>query len=726
MTGDARGTAFVETTRTRGVAASARDLASERGTVDRGIGRQPSSVNVPVRGVDGHQRKAAFGLDAEEMEGLRQRLHQTSGALPPPIRFGLNGWARLLRYLLTGGAIEDAAELFSRAGDEARDWAIQTLDRLWPVGLGIAVDASLGATFGVPLQLTGGLKLEFVRSSATRFRLKREGILDGGFDTGIGAGAYIGIGTTGLGRSVARQTAGQGIGATAGAQVQASLVIEVKEEFEFPVLEDPGFLPLLVYLVDVEDEIRLAALLHESLEGLLPDPFRKRLELRVAVSARGRAGAEAGVRTRGTQTNRRVVDPVTKQRRRKPVHRFDFDRGTGKTEDSRREFIVLDEQRKGWKKAFNLRALVQSTLRASLSSALRLEVGGGLAIAPTFNRDSRGRYDLTNVSLQLFAEGRSAVSLAAALPVLGGLLPNLDLDATAGLRVALAVKPPFGVGDVTLVGHEIYVQSGDMDAEELPAHEVAMQLPGLDPSAYSDLAAFAQAIKASRMVHRVGLGTAIGRNYTIVLSRFKEFTALLSPNYREWGFLVVGMITFEFRVPGQVMRQMVSQVSEFLLAGLQADPNVQALVKQANAALGSGAELPALTETAAAAAHSIFTQAIQVLSEFWRSGVLPPKLEALVTTLLRTMIDGLQRIDFRGELGVGAAGEVQAADGAKVRLNAAGSARVVYERDILALVRQEMPKLLEPQQLLDLLRSALDEASTHLRVPPHDIERAPR
>ncbi|CAN0589883.1 unnamed protein product, partial [Laminaria digitata] len=145
------------------------------------------------------------------------------------------------------------------------------------------------------------------------------------------------------------------------------------------------------------------------------------------------------------------------------------------------------------------------------------------------------------------------------------------------------------------------------------------------------------------------LGTSIGRNYTIVLSRFKEFTTLLSPNYREWGFLVVGMITFEFRVPGQVMRQMVSQ-------------------------------------TAAAAAHSIFTQAIQVLSEFWRSGVLPPKLEALVTTLLRTMIDGLQRIDFRGELGVGAAGEVQAADGATVRLNAAGSARVVYERDILALV----------------------------------------
>ncbi len=729
MSEDPRGLDPLAPTGTGGVAPQLADLAldpgtADRGTADRGVARQGTALPDPAAASRG--RRIEDGFDIELAEHYRRLLRASKGLLPGPIEFGVDVWLWLLRYLLRSGYQRDAQDLFERAGEAATAWARSIVDRYWKVGVGFAVDGAIGATFGVPFQLTGEAKFNFYRSTATKFTFKREGIVDGGLDSGIGAGGYIQLGTAGAGRRIDRATARQGIGANAAAQAQLSLVLRAEEEFEFPVFEDPGLLPLLVFIASVDDEVRLASVFETSLKTLLPDPYRKKLKLEGKLSARGGALAEAGVRTRGERTGERTVDPETGRKYRPRRRTFKAKRTVGKTEDSSREFVFFDDKQKGWRYIFNLRGLIQQILRASLSGTLNLEAGGGLVIEPKYGRDKDGVPEFEKAKVQFFAEGRSAVSLAAVLPLIGGLLPGLNLDATAGLRVNLEAKAPISRKNTSLVDHEVYLQTGDLDADDRPAHETAMQLPGLDLETYASLETFVAAIETTKMVYRIGIGSTIGRDYTIALSRFKTFTTMLSPGYDQRGIHVVGLVTFKFLLPGEIVRQMVAKIGDLLLAEIKADPAVKVLIAKATEAMKNFEKLPELPGAAQDAAKSLLSQAVEMLRTFWQTGKMPPKTEAITLELLETMIGGLQEIKFHGELGYGIAAELQAAKGAKARLHGALNGRITYDRDILALLKQEMPQVLVAKDLLAMLRGAFDDAALVLNVLPEMLERARR
>ena len=113
-----------------------------------------------------------------------------------PAIFALGAGAFPLLKELQGPAI---AALWNVAPDDMKKYAAHLLVEGWPVGLGVAFDAMVGATFGYPVFLDGEAFFEVSHFSEGNFKLKRGGSLTGGLDTGVGAGGFVGIGGDGKG-----------------------------------------------------------------------------------------------------------------------------------------------------------------------------------------------------------------------------------------------------------------------------------------------------------------------------------------------------------------------------------------------------------------------------------------------------------------------------------------------------------------------------------------------
>ena len=672
---------------------------ADDGTADTGTGhRTDREVGlVPVHDPLAEAIDRALtqtGVETEDVLRLLRLLEEHTSVLPPTLLPGGVLWLRLMRYLLERAEYRHATRLFVKQQKQATSWVELTLDRLWPVHWGVALNATVGATFGIPLQVTGKVEFWLVRTNRTTVQLIRQGTLNGGFDTGIGAGAYLRLGP-------------RGVGATAGAQAQLGRQIVVREEFEFPVLEDPGLLPLLVALTGVSTLVAVVGLFESSLRQLDPNLYRSRVKLEVKAVGSAVASAEAGLRTL-------EVAPGTKAQR---LQRSKFERIDGKSDTGRREFFFFDEKRT---EKLNWRAIVQSMLRASVSAQVTMDVGGGVEVKLDIERDATGARRLKTLDLQLYGEGQTVASIAAHVPVVGALIPNLSVDLGAGIRLLWRAKGPFrDVTDVDfdLVGHEVYVKSGDLDAYDGPAHESVLQLPGLDLDVYSSLATFLAAIETSTMEHRFAVGSPLGRNYVVALGRSGTFTVMLSRKYREWGFHVQGFVTVKFRLPAEVLSRILGKMGDVLVETLEADPKVKALVKKVTQGLEAKASPPDITKAAEEAAISVIAEATRALQKFLDTGKLPAVLQRLADEVLGELLGGLRKVELHVEGGLGLAFGASAAKGAKVRFTGHGSARLVYHRDATEPLRTLLSDgIMTTADLLSLLRGAWDEAPAVLDV----------
>ncbi|HLT27954.1 MAG TPA: hypothetical protein VK047_14830 [Zeimonas sp.] len=636
------------------------------------------------------------GRDQADLVRLVALLEKSAGPLLGPVAPGTKIFLRLVRFLLDRGERESAARLFTRGGEAARALVQEVLDRYWPVGTGLVIDAHVGVTFGIPLQLSESTSFDLVRETRKTVKLVRHGVAAGGFDTGIGAGGFVRFGA-------------QGVGASAGAQAQFGVQVVVHEAFEFPVLEDAGFVPLLVYLLDAESAVQIAAVFDRALLGLAPEPFRKKLKLEVKAVGSGVAGAEAGVRT-ADDASRRVSGGAYGREGKAPI--------------GRGEAIFFDPK---VDRAVNLRGALQALLRAALRGEVVLEAGAGLQLEPEWARDANGIRQFLSLGFELYAEGEAAGAITAVVAVASGLPAGPAFQGGGGLRLIWRIARPFDEASVEYLGHELYLKAGELDVYEGPAHEIVLSLPVFDLDAFERFDAFIAAIDPAVIRYRFTVGSPLGRAYALILASNRNFTVVLSPKYRDWGLHLLGYFTVELVLPEEVLTRMLARIGEHVLARLEADADVQALVKTVLEGLRQRTIPPDLSEKVRQTAVSVLGDAADQLRTFLDTGEVPESLQPLVDDLLAILVGAVREIEFRGEVGLGLAAGATVAKGGKIRVHGSVSGRVVLRQDVAPLIQERLRTgLLKTGELLELLRGRWNDAPAVVDVPPEALREAQR
>ena len=658
-----------------------------RGLADRGVPHRPTDTDRATSGATSGAPPSASSRPPEEesfdalvARGLAERglgdddllrllrlLELGVGGLPGPVAPGTQLFLRILRFLLDRGDYDRAYRLFARAGDEGISLVSDLVDRFWLIGLGIAVDVSVGATFGVPLKLDASSTFSLVRDTARTFKLVRQGVLEGGFDTALGGSGRLQLGP---------RTAG----VRAGAQAQAVVQLTVFEEFSFPVFDDPGFAPLLVHLLGAESLVAIAATFDRTLLALSPEPYRQRLKVEVTRVARLNAQVKV---------NLPVAAPAP---------------------------IATPPSLLGrlWRRA------LRSLLEASLHGEVELQLGSGIEVTPDFALHDGG-WQLRSLQIELYAEAEASAALTAKL----ALLPipvGRPLHQGGGLRVVYRMGPPFDLAAARYVRHEVYSKTGDLDIFQGPAHELAIALPNFRDATLDDLVALLAAVGGAVLRHRSAVSGAPGSKIIKSLTYQRNFTNFLDPKYREYGLVADGFVTLTVELSREELIDLIVTIAEALIDAADEAPDVAALARAVVRAVRDGMPPDDVGETVRRAVVEVFMLAAELLHSLLESGAVPPPLGELVTVVLRRLIASIDKVHLRVQLGFGAAVELSAGAGGRARVHASAVGRVTFDRDITDWLGEQLSAgLLEVEELLALLRGELDDASPVLVISPAEL-----
>ncbi|HLL45220.1 MAG TPA: DUF4157 domain-containing protein, partial [Longimicrobiaceae bacterium] len=239
-----------------------------------------------------------------------EQVARTVGMLPLPVIAPMIGPVAIhldplrTREMLRGLGEDNLRELV--ASPEARSGLLAAVkamvNRVWPVGIGVALDAGIGLTFGIPIYAGMDYLMYLWHASDDTFKFLRrvEGRL--AFNPGVGVGGYAGKQRKGGSASAAGgpTSAEYGVGATAAAELEGGGKGIMLQDFEFPVYEEAAFVSLVLAVTtsDLGNVGRVAVRLLESMAGLQVDPMRYNTRTRVdaALYAQAVAEASAGVR----------------------------------------------------------------------------------------------------------------------------------------------------------------------------------------------------------------------------------------------------------------------------------------------------------------------------------------------------------------------------------------------------------------------------------------------
>lgn len=334
-----------------------------------------------------------------------------------------------------GEAASDAVDYIGDRANEASEYvsdkmeqgSVYLLNKVLPVGVGVAVQLNGGITWGIPLH-TGGSAICYLKrldENTVNILVRKQGTL--AFDTGVGASAMIG--RTGSGGKP-----GAGIGGEAGANFQAGINGTGIEEFNVPV---PQF--LMFAGKSALSNMLKANMMTRPLNSLLAqnaDQYRIRQRIEVGVFAQ--ADAEAGIGIR------------------RPSDDFKGTEGTGNTQygtsswgrDGDREFqgsapklMDLSGSRK-----FDPLALL-SFLSLFASAQVRGQVAGGV------DQKSEGKKTITS----LYLEGEVTSMFNIPIPFLSQFLQMLPAGGGAGVELQFTQEE----GKETETSLKVYQKSGE-------------------------------------------------------------------------------------------------------------------------------------------------------------------------------------------------------------------------------------------------------------------------
>ncbi|MCD4779654.1 MAG: hypothetical protein K8S27_03780 [Candidatus Omnitrophica bacterium] len=321
---------------------------------------------------------------------------------------------------------------------------------LWPVGLGVRVDAMVGATFGIPLGVDTSVNCYMYHEMVTQngdekhqIRVVRRGKLSGGLDTGVGAGAFFGLGKNPKNKK-------KGIGALLGVNMRLFMGVQIHQEMVFPVDSVPPIIALAKILdnTGVAASWLIAEMLPMMFEFFNVDPNDYTTKIELSFMSTGIAAGEGSIGLRYGDENHGGVwtNDIT----------TDFSKGDG--------YIL-----------FFLADLLSVTTGLSgeyeIASVLEFEFSDFIVDQESLN------YYPTKSSVTAKYEGELA--LQAKVPVLSAL--GLALGGGVGLKFdwtydANQLQPGQELNRQFEAAHLLlYSKNGDMDIWEGPAQEAMFE-----------------------------------------------------------------------------------------------------------------------------------------------------------------------------------------------------------------------------------------------------------
>ncbi len=522
--------------------------------------------------------------------------------------------------------------LYRAANEESKRFVTQILNEAWPIGLGVAVSAGLGATFGYPIYVGGDALFTLSRATAENFEFRRRGEARVAADSGAGVGAFYGTGgrARGGGSSAGggQGAGGVGIGATAGVQGQAGIKMIVNQKFGFPVFEDNAFLSMLVAVSgsDTSSSFMVGRMLFDCVANVNPMLYNTSTKFEAKLYAEGNAAAEAGVRVGNEQT---IEEPESWSTRE--------GQGAANTGSST-----------WWSRLLGL--------SASLTGHAGAEAGIGVEMQPHYGRDrSQGP---ESIDFELSIEASAALSVVHSIPWLSSHLPQLpSLDGAMGAKVQFHATPPAQPeGDPQLqnTGMSLYAKTGETDMYQGEASETEVSL-SYDEHTFDDLDHFLASINGGiQFFRRFSVGSTLGRKYMRLAGRQHTFNAMLPSQYRAIGFTLEGYLDFKCQITVAQARAIFRTVAAAVHHGAQGDNAMQRM----------------------------YTDVLA----FFNTGHAPAYITSALENVANTLLSGVRELKLHGQAGLRVAAGAQASEGAKVRLHGSAGAMITLDYDILAAI----------------------------------------
>lgn len=541
------------------------------------------------------------------------------------------------------------ALLWQHAPDDFKDMATDFVVDKWPVGLGLDVSGHLGATFGYPIYLGIEAFQWMSHFEDGLFKLQRGGFLTEAFDTGVGAGGFIGIGKDPKKKGGGED--GMGIGGEVGAEFMAGLKQYVKQDFEFPVREDEAFGSFLMAVMqaDISGSMALAGLISPEIKEMDPLGYNTMTKFEFKVFAEGNAAGQGGVRTPGEGTQEGG--------------------GTWNQADGTRD----NGEPKG----------IWAWLEASVAGRAAVEAGVGMEIRNTkFEKDADNVRRPTKMEFDLYGEGQAAASIVHKIPVISSALPDVpEFDAGVGIKVTWKLDNPLGSDTPVEVGEpmwKLYGKSGDLDRYSGQASETSIGIGNLTEETFASWDAFLDNIQGETEVkRRFAVGGPVGARFWRLADRQGAFTSMVPSDYRKYGFKVGGYLDLEAKLTADDVRDIFTEIGNASDRYLDGGDGIQKL----------------------------YTDVLALLS----TGKAPADVMAHLETIADIILLCVDKVHFHGLVGLTVAAGGKLGGGAKVRLDGSVGAEITIDKDLLDYVGDD----LDLQDVKDILKgtsAALSEA----------------
>lgn len=519
-----------------------------------------------------------------------EQVARTVGMLPLPAIAPLIGPVAIhldplrTREVLRGLGEDNLREM--AASPETRssllDAVKKLVSQLWPVGMGVALDAGIGLTFGIPIYAGMDYLMYLWHASDDSFKFTRrvEGRL--AFNPGVGAGAYLGKQRKGGNASAAGgpTQAEYGVGAAAGAEFEGGGKAILLQDFEFPVYEDAAFLSLVLAVTtgDTGSVGGVAVRLLEGMAGMKVDPMRYNTRTRVdaALYAQAVAEASAGLRL-GTPAS-----PGTAPAGAGGAPQAAPGQPPPKPPKQESEWTARGSGWKGWKEGApdmgsrpptldwtdlvskrNVWNTLLNQLNASLGGRLFAQAGLAVEVRPRrpggiVTDPVPGVADAEELEVDVMAEGSVAGSLVADVPLLRTALPSLGPEFGGGIKLSYVLSRKAGAPGVRMQRYSFFHKKGELDvysgvAEETELRVRAGAAEGLFPDMPASFDEVFGRVEELRIRRRVRMGGALGESLNALLlgrdlggtlKRQQQARALLKDQYNQRGYTAEGFVTF--------------------------------------------------------------------------------------------------------------------------------------------------------------------------------------
>jgi hypothetical protein len=418
----------------------------------------------------------------------------------------------LLRGILhtAGGSV--LARLWELLPDDVLGYILWALDEYWPVGVGVAIGAHIGATFGIPLHIRGEYEANVRRPERDprSLALWRRGEARAAADTGVSAGVWFGAGN-------------MGVGAQVGANAEAGGKAIVTQEFEFPVFDEPNtFLPLIFSFFLMESSM-LANVGNLILGVPRPERYNTRTQFELKGYVSGAAEGELGARQRDEKTQPGQVQ-----------------KGDSAPEIGKNPW---------WAKL--------AGLSVGVFAHANIEGGLGIEMKPDWKDVTDRSQGPNHVDVAFFVGGSAGLDVIARLPL--GLpvpaLPSLGGGIGAKLKYRATRSEDGNDPVIRYEGMELSAGKGELERYNGSATEVTVE--GNEPP--REIGAFLSSLDGKKLTirKRFGVGTGTGRS---LMRRSQAGLRSLLPNSTGSAFTLEGYVTVTCELTGEQAKQIVRRI----------------------------------------------------------------------------------------------------------------------------------------------------------------------